>query len=124
MIDNYGEKVDSDKIWLDNGLKATITQSDDTIIIDGIDRSFMQKNCEYLIFCDYVGINKCSDKKIYREAEDMWIGCFNISRDCTQAIKTDEAVYNPDIDYYNSDKKTLETYIRLRNEIVKNYGIK
>lgn len=110
-----------EKIWLQNGLKSTLLYDEDAVVIDGMDRSFMQKGCEYMLFCTPSATNKHSDKKVYTEADGMWFGCYNLSRDSDIVMKDNQNEYNPQIEFYTSSEKTMQCYNKTKKKLIELY---
>lgn len=114
-------KCSYDKVWISNGLSSTLTYDGTDVILSGMERSFMQTKCEYLLFCDTSYINKYSDKKIYSESENMWIGCYNVTRDCVTTVEGDLCYYDPAIEYYSTNKKLLNSYMETKHVLMDKY---
>lgn len=117
-----GESCDYETIWIDNGLAATLRYNKENIILSGMNRSFMQEDCEYLLFCEEVGTNSYSKRKVFREMEEgMWTGCYNITRDCETTVELEYPDYNPEIEYYSSNQRVLECYIEAKKALMERY---
>ncbi len=114
-------KCSYDKVWITNGLSSSLSYNGTDVILSGMERSFMQTDCEYLLFCNASYVNKYSDKKIYSEAENMWIGCFNVTRDCVTTVEGDLCYYNPAIEYYSTNKKLLNSYMETKHSLIDKY---
>lgn len=115
---------DYSTIWINNGLAATLTYDEGNIILTGMPRSFMQEDCEYLIFCEAADINKYSDRKVFQEQEGMWLCCYNVTRDCDTTVNKEYPDYNDydkNIEYYNSNKGVLEYYIETKKILMEMY---
>ena len=109
------------KIWIQNGLKSTLKYKKGEVILSGMDRSLMQQDCEYLLFCDAMSANEYSDKKVYTEADAMWFGCYNLSRDSNIVMKQNEDLYNSQIEFYTSSDRTLELYNNTKHKLINKY---
>lgn len=109
------------KIWLDHGLASTMIYQGNQIILSGMERSFMQEDCEYLLFCDPVETNRYSDRKVYREMDEMWIGCYNITRDCMVPVKKDYPLYDEKIEFYCTSEKLLGCYRDTKKMLLEKY---
>lgn len=109
------------KIWLDHGLASSLIYQDNKIILSGMERSLMQEDCEYLLFCDPVETNSYSDRKVYREMDEMWIGCYNITRDCLDTVKKDYPLYDEKIEFYCTSKRLLECYMDTKKALMEKY---
>lgn len=109
------------KIWIQNGLNSTMEYKDGVVTICGMDRSFMQKDCEYLLFCDEMTANDFSNKKVYNEAEGMWFGCYNLTRDYNKAMNRGENKYNPEIEFYTYSLKTILCYNDAKHKLIDKY---
>lgn len=114
-------KCNYEKIWLQNGLLSTFIYEDETVKLRGMDRSFMQEDCEYLLFCDPIATNKYSDKKVYTEADSMWFGCYNLTRDCDIVMKENENMYRSDIEFYTTSEKTIQYYNKAKRMLIDMY---
>ena len=110
-----------EKIWLQNGLRSTLVYEEEHVTLKGMDRSFMQEDCKYLLFCDPIATNKYSDRKVYTEADAMWFGCYNLTRDCDVIMGENENAYNPDIEFYTSSEKTMQYYNEAKRALVEMY---
>ena len=97
-------------IWLKNGLAATVEYDGKNVMLDGMDRSFMQKGCEYLVFVEEEKTNPYSERKVYTEQENMWFGCLNITRDSDTVVDGDGARYDVETEFYANDKKIIDCY--------------
>lgn len=109
------------KIWIQNGLKSTLTYDKGTVLIKGMDRSFMQEECEYLLFCNPIATNQYSDKKVYTEAEGMWFGCYNLTRDSNIIVEGNDNTYNPQVEFYTTKEKTIECYNQAKRKLIEMY---
>ncbi len=109
------------KIWIDHGLASTITYRDKKIVLSGMERSFMQLDCEYLLFCDPVATNRYSDRKVYREMDELWIGCYNITRDCVDTVQKNDPPYDDKIEFYCTSKSLLECYMDTKKALKEKY---
>lgn len=123
IIKQFSNQISEEYIWIHNGLRCSLDYEDECIVLSGMDRSFMQENCEYLVFCEKTPVNKYSKKKVYREAEEMWIGCFNVSRDSIKAVKDEMADYDSDIEYYSDGENVLKCYMEAKHQLMKRCGI-
>lgn len=110
-----------EKIWLQNGLQSTLEYDSDKVILSGMDRSFMQEDCDYLLFCSSSAVNKYSDKKVYTEASGMWFGCYNITRDSEIVMEANENKYNSQIEFYTSSKRTMQCYNKTKGKLLEIY---
>lgn len=108
-------------IWLKNGLADTVEYDGKNAILNGMDRSFMQKGCEYLIFVDKVKTNPYSEKKVYIEQENMWFGCYNLTRDSNVVVASDGVEYDAEVEFYANDKKIIDCYNRAKKELIEKY---
>ncbi len=113
-----------EKIWLQNGLLSTLTYDEDSIILKGMDRSFMQEDCKYLLFCDPIATNEYSEKKVYTEADAMWFGCYNLTRDCDIVMEENQNEYNSEIEFYTSSEKTVSYYNEAKRKLIEMYNPK
>lgn len=114
-------KCTYDKVWITNSLSSTLDYNGTDVILSGMERSFMQTECEYLLFCDASYINAYSDRKIYSEAENMWIGCYNVTRDCLTTVDGDFCYYDSSIEYYSTSKKLLNSYMETKHVLMEQY---
>lgn len=121
IIRQFSSKISDEYIWIHNGLNCSLDYRDGCIVLSGMDRSFMQEDCEYLVFCEKAPINKYSQKKVYREAEEMWIGCFNVSRDSTKTVEGEMADYDSSIEYYSDGEDILKCYMKAKHQLMKRY---
>ncbi len=110
-----------DTIWIRNGLNCTLRYEDGGVFLKGMDRSFMQKDCKYLLFCDSSPTNKYSDKKVYTETEFMWHGCYNITRNSDYVMEEGENQYNPRIEFYTTSQRTLDVFNQAKSKLMKKY---
>lgn len=110
-----------EKIWLQNGLRSTLAYDGNDVIIKGMDRNFMQEDCEYLLFCTPSGVNRYSDRKIYTEAEGMWFGCYNLTRDSDILITEDNKRYHPNAEFYTSSQRVLQCYNEAKKKLIQSY---
>lgn len=108
-------------IWINDGLLNSIRYENEQVVVTGYDRSFMQEDCEYLVFLDELDTNKYSERKVYSETEAMWNGCYNITRDCVETSGKKMVTYNPDIEYYNNSKELLECYMKAKHSLMEAY---
>lgn len=108
-------------IWLTNGLWSTLEDRGDDVLLIGMERSFMQEGCEYLLFCEPSATNAYSEKKVYTETDSMWSGCYNISRSCDTLVAETEPDYDPAIDYYTSSGEVLSDYEEARQALIETY---
>lgn len=108
-------------VWLRNGLRSTLEYKDGKVVIRGMDRSFMQEDCKYLLFCDELSTNAYSKKKVYVEPDAMWFGCYNLTRDNIIAMKEDDNTYNPLIEFYTSSERTAEIYRETKKQLIEKY---
>lgn len=108
-------------IWLRNGLRSTLEYENDRVILKGMDRSFMQEDCEYLFFCDALSTNEYSEKKVYIESDAMWFGCYNLTRDNIIAMEEGNNTYNPLIEFYTSSERTAKCYSEAKRMLIGKY---
>lgn len=123
IVRQFSNEISDKYIWIHNGLRCSLNYEDGCIVLSGMERSFMQKECKYLLFCEKAPINKYSKRKVYREAEEMWIGCFNVSRDSVKTVDGEMADYDPDIEYYSDGEDVLKCYMEAKHQLLKIYDI-
>ena len=114
-------KCEYETIWIHNGLRTTMKYNGKNIILLGMDRSFMQEDCEYLLFCDSLPTNKYSNKKVFHEAEEMWMGCYNVTRDCEETVQKKLADYNAKIEFYSNSEKIISCYNEAKDVLIQEY---
>lgn len=110
-----------EKIWLQNGLRSTLVYEDEHVTLKGMDRSFMQEDCKYLLFCDSLATNKYSDRKVYTETDAMWFGCYNLTRDCAIVMGENENTYRSEIEFYTSSEKNMQYYNEAKRALIEMY---
>lgn len=108
-------------IWLQNGLNCTLLDRGEDILLTGISRSFMQEDCEYLIFGEEALTNAFSEKKVYTETEGMWFGCYNLSSNKDTVVKSKEPLYDPNIEFYADNIKIIQCYNKAKKELMDKY---
>jgi hypothetical protein len=108
-------------IWLHNGLTSTFEYDGDSVILKSMHRNLMQEDCRYLLFCNASAANEYSDRKVYREPDDMWFGCYNLTRDSDILLTEDNREYNPKIEFFTSSERILECYIAAKKKLIENY---
>jgi hypothetical protein len=116
-------KESSDTIWLRNGLHSTLTyhKKKKEVELSGMDRSFMQTDCEYLLFCEPQESNSYSARKIYTETDKMWFGCYNLTKSSYQVVSPENAYYDSSIEFYVDDKKLLNGFNEGKRKLVEYY---
>lgn len=119
----FSNEISEEYIWIHNGLRCSLDYENECIVLSGMDRSFMQEDCEYLVFCERASVNKYSKKKVYRETEEMWIGCFNVSRDSIKKVESEMADYDSEMEYYSDGEDILKCYMGAKHQLMKKYGI-
>lgn len=119
----FSNEISDEYIWIHNGLRCSLDYKDECIVLSSMDRSFMQEGCEYLVFCEKAPVNKYSKKKVYRETEEMWIGCFNVSKDSIKIVESEMADYDSNIEYYSDGEDILRCYTEAKHQLMKRYGI-
>ena len=108
-------------IWLANGLLCTLEYEKDKVILDGMNRSFMQKNCEYLVFVEALSANPYSEKQVYTEYSSMWNCCYNLTWNSTELVNSDGTDYNPKIEFYVANQKVLECYNKTKKLLIEKW---
>lgn len=116
-------KETSDIIWVRNGLHSTMTydKKKDEVVLSGMDRSFMQTDCEYLLFCTASETNKYSARKIYTETGKLWFGCYNLTRSSDSIVSSQNAYYDPSIEFYVDDEKVLAAFNESKEKLIQYY---
>lgn len=109
------------KIWLQNGYLSTLEYEKGKVMISGMDRSFMQEDATYLLFCDSLATNRYSDKKVYTETEGMWFGCYSLTRSSDIVMEEGNNKYNEEIEFYTSSEKTIEYYNKAKQMLIEKY---
>lgn len=112
-----------DTIWIKNGLRNGLVYRGKDVLLAGKDTSFMQEGCEYLVFIEPAATNQYSEKKVYEEFEEMWFGCYNLTKDSNTIVDANEPEYDPDIEFYTSNEKLIECYNEAKKELVKKYCV-
>lgn len=112
------------KIWVQNGLLSTIKFDEGKVLVTGMDRSFMQEDCTYLLFIDSLRTNKYSTKKVYTETDKMWFGCYNLERDCDVIMSGDDDKYNEEIEFYTMSERIMKCYNQAKRKLIETYRTK
>ncbi len=110
----------SDTIWVRNGLHSTLTYDKEKgeVELSGMNRSFMQIGCEYLLFCKPFETNQYSKHKIYTEVDDMWFGCYNLTKSSNKTVSLKKAYYDPSIEFYVDDKRLLSAFNEAKKKVM------
>ena len=113
----------SDTIWVRNGLHSTLKYDKDKneVVLSGMNRSFMQTDCEYLLFCEELETNLYSNKKMYTEVDDMWFGCYNITKNSDEIVPVKNAYYNSTIEFYVDDESLLSGFNNAKRKLIDYY---
>lgn len=116
-------KETADTIWVRNGLHSTLhyKKKKDEVELSGMNRSFMQTDCEYLLFCKPSETNIYSTHKIYTEAGNMWFGCYNLTKSSDQVVPAKNAYYDSSIEFYADSEKLLLAFQDAKERLTKYY---
>jgi len=116
-------KETSDTIWVRNGLHSTLTydKKKNEVELSGMDRSFMQTDCEYLLFCKALETNPYSNQKMYTEFGNMWFGCYNLTNSSDKTVPIKNAYYDSSIEFYVDDEELLSGFNEAKKKLIEYY---
>lgn len=117
-------KETSDTIWVRNGLHSTLTydKKKNEVELSGMDRSFMQTDCEYLLFCKAMETNSYSSRKMYAETSKMWFGCYNLTKSSDRIVPAKNAYYDSAIEFYADDERLLSAFNDAKKKLIQYYA--
>lgn len=113
----------SDTIWVRNGLHSTLTydKEKNEVELSGMNRSFMQTDCEYLLFCKPLETNAYSNRKMYTEVGNMWFGCYNLTKSSNKTVPLKNAYYDSSVEFYGDDEKLLFGFNEAKKKLMEYY---